>query len=517
MKLSLTHRMNRSHRHGAVAAAASLLLLACAAGLSTVHLEAPLESAEWGRLTSHAELLDFVEELGRASERIETATLGTSVEGRRIPYLRISLAEFGADRTSRPVVLIFAQQHGNEPSGKEGALLLARDIAAGRLDDVLRHVDLLLVPQVNPDGGDAHRRQNAAGLDLNRTHLDLSGLEAVALRELFHAWEPEVTLDVHEYGPWTQSWLDHGWLRLFDEQLGLSTNLNTHASLRRLAEERFLPYFEDRLNAQGFTTHNYIIGSPDGIRYSTTSINDGRQGFGILNSLSFIVEGKNGRGDPADNIRRRAEGQAAAMEALLRFVAEHHRDVLATVHTARDELRSGRTRDFVLTMTRESGGAPLRIPVQSVRRAGADGEWIVGDTVVAEIANYTPIVAPARVTTLPRGYIVPATETAVIELLQRHRVELRALAAGEVVAAEAYVIEGSVVEQLEGATEIPVVRRERVEYTAEPGDVLVPTAQLRGLLVATALEPESMHGLIGYDAFAHLRAVGRYPILRTAE
>jgi hypothetical protein len=56
-----------------------------------------------------------------------------------------------------------------------------------------------------------------------------------------------------------------------------------------------------------------------------------------------------------------------------------------------------------------------------------------------------------------------------------------------------------------------------VEYTAEPGDVLVPTAQLRGLLVATALEPESMHGLIGYDAFAHLRAVGRYPILRTAE
>jgi hypothetical protein len=514
MKLPMFPKRTPRRLAWARAAALAVAVGACAAAPPAVVLETPLEREQWSRLTTHAEVLEFAEELGRTSSRITTATLGTSVEGRRIPYFRISLGEFGADRARRPIVLIFAQQHGNEPSGKEGALLLARDVAAGGLDDVLRHVDLLLVPQVNPDGGDAHRRPNAEGVDLNRSHLILNGVEAAALRDLFHEWEPEVTLDVHEYGPWTGAWLERGWLRLFDEQIGLSTNLNTHESLRRLAEDRLLPDFEARLNEQGFTTHNYIVGSPDGIRFSTTDINDGRQGFGILNGFSFIVEGKNGRGDPADNIQRRAEGQRAAMEALLRFVARNRAEVLSTVRAARAEVVEGRVREFVLTMSREPDGQPLRIPVQSVSRATADGEWVVGDTIIAEIEMFSPLVKAGRTTTLPAAYLVPASEPAVIALLERHRVEMRRLAAGDVLDAEAYMIGGSRVEVLEDAVAIATVEVTSLRHTAAEGDVLVPTAQLRGLLVATALEPESMHGLAGYDAFGHLRRPGQYPILR---
>jgi hypothetical protein len=47
-----------------------------------------------------------------------------------------------------------------------------------------------------------------------------------------------------------------------------------------------------------------------------------------------------------------------------------------------------------------------------------------------------------------------------------------------------------------------------------PAACLIPTAQLGGLMVATALEPASMHGLLVYPGFAGLAAIGPYPVSR---
>jgi hypothetical protein len=44
--------------------------------------------------------------------------------------------------------------------------------------------------------------------------------------------------------------------------------------------------------------------------------------------------------------------------------------------------------------------------------------------------------------------------------------------------------------------------------------MLVPTDQLQRFLIATALEPQSMHGLLQYNEFRHLQQKGRYPIVR---
>ena len=60
-------------------------------------------------------------------------------------------------------MLIYAQQHGNEPSGKEAAIALARDIATGEFTDFLSAVDFYLIPQINPDGSEMEQRRNAAG------------------------------------------------------------------------------------------------------------------------------------------------------------------------------------------------------------------------------------------------------------------------------------------------------------------------------------------------------------------
>ncbi len=516
----MTH-IDMTRLHNLISTLFVLAAVGCAthseADRMEVALPTPLEKKDHQALTTHEELVAFINELGNRSDQISVHALGESVEGRTIPYLKISNGTFGENRDEKLMLLIFAQQHGNEPSGMEAALAMARDFAEGRHGRILDACDILLVPQVNPDGGERHQRRNADNVDLNRSHLILDGKEVRHLRDLFHRWEPEVTVDVHEYQPWTNAWLRHGFIRLFDEQYGLPTNLNVHPLLRDLAGKQFLPFVARFLEERDFTFHNYTVGNPSSIRYSTSNINDGRHGFAILNSFGLILEGKNGR-TPTDNIEHRTAAQVAALEALLHFCADHGGDIRNRVQTARDELQQGRLEKFILTMTRESDGNPLRIPARAVESApaGHDDDYVKAGIIHVEIENYFPLVVAERETALPEAYVVPAGEQALIDLLRLHQVEMVALEEGAEFFAETFIIEDFVEGEYEAVLSIPVGRVERAAFTASKGDLLVPTAQLRGLLVATALEPQSMHGLMQHEQFQHLKAPGAFPIRRVS-
>jgi hypothetical protein len=474
--------------------------------------QTPLAEAGFDSLTSHEALLAFLDRLDRSSPRVTLRELGTSPGERTIPYLEVSLGTFGADRERRTLVLVYAQQHGNEPSGKEGVLELALELARGDHDDLLEGVDLLLVPQVNPDGAEAHRRANDLGTDLNRSHLVLEGPEVEALRALFHRWEPEVAVDAHEYYPWSDPWLERGWLRLWDLQVGLPTNLNTDPGILRLAEGAALPRILETLRDQGFTAHNYVVGTPERLRWSTTNPNDGRQGFALLHTLSLIYEGK--RSEPlATGMERRAGAQRLGLEALLRFAAEEGPEIRRVVRGARERAISGEIGRVVLAMDRTRASAPLRIPVEAVT-GGADGEWLVGDTVEAVIEGWYPGVREVSATSLPWGYLVPASEEGLIDLLRRHGVAVGTLELDEEFSVERLRIDGFRTVLLDSEQDLPVVSSTRGRHAARRGDALVLTAQLRGLLAAVLLEPGSMHGAHTYEAFRHLAREGAYPVLR---
>ncbi len=486
-----------------------LLIISCA---RDPEFKTPLERSNFEELTSYEDVVTFVAKLDRRSDWITMDTLGVSVEGRVIPYMKISNGNFGEDRLNKLIVLLFAQQHGNEPSGKEAVLALARDFALGKHDDLLDHLDILLVPQVNPDGAEHHERRNADNVDLNRSHLILNAPETVALRDLFFKWEPYVTVDIHEYQPWTRSWLEHGYIKLFDEQYGLVTNLNIDETIRLFSEKDFLPYAEREITAAGYTFHNYIVGSPDRIRYSTTSINDGRQGFGILNTFSLILEGKNER-TPTDNIKRRTEAQQHALETLLRFCSAKKADILSIVRSARRNLITSEQDEFILTMSRQRDGSFLNIPVLEVSQV--NDEYQIGDTIIVDIENYYPLVVKEEVTTIPDAYLIPGSEERIIELLEKHHVLMKRLDEGDVYRGEYYIIrEFTTIELEETQITFPDIRREPAMHIARDGDVLVLTDQLQRLLIATALEPQSMHGLLQYNEFRQLRQTGRYPIVR---
>ncbi len=478
----------------------------------------PLAAAGHATLTSHEALLDFVGALERGSPRVTLTELGTSVSGRVLPALQVALPDhdFGGDREARLVVLLYAQKHGNEPSGKEGLLALALELARGDHDDLLARMDLLLVPQVNPDGAEAHRRTNDEGVDLNRSQLILDGHEVLGLRELFHRWEPEVAVDIHEYYPWSDAWLEAGWLRLWDLQVGLPTNLNTDPEILEVAEEGALPAILEALAEAGFTGHNYVVGTPERLRWSTTNANDGRQGFALLHTLSLIFEGK--RSEPlAADMARRAEAQRTGLEALLRFVADEGERVRAAVHGARARARDGEIRNFVPVMDRVRSARPLEIPVLAVSREEGGNGWVVGDTIQARVEGWYPGVREVERIALAPGWIVPGTETDLLALLEGHRIEVEPLDEGAELPVEVLSLSGWETRLLESEQRLPTVVSRPARHRASAGDVRVPSAQLRGILAATILEPRSMHGLHTYEAFASLvegAEGGDWPVLR---
>ncbi len=495
---------------------AQILVAGCAGPPAT-----PLERGGFVRLTSHADMLSFAHELDAASDLVTVRSIGRSVEQREIPALFLSLAQpLGARRPGVLTVLVSCQQHGNEPSGKEAALALARDLAFDGAD-LLRHMDLILVPQVNPDGAEAGTRDNAADIDLNRTHTILSEPESRALHDLFLDWMPEVTLDVHETNAARKSWMCTGMLKDADEQLDGVTNLDIAPEIRRLAVDVVVPEVGRLIREGGFTFHRYVVGGPPGerrFRHSTTDINDSRQSMGIYNTLSFLLEGRR-YDDHEAHIERRTAGQLVALRAFLDTVASRSDEILEVVGGARAALL-------------EDGGGARPIHVRQDHRPDPDHPLLgfpVFDLFTwehreAEFDDYQPIVESLLTVERPWGYAIPAREEDLIGLMIRHRIEMGALAEPVETAAERYLIEEvtEVTVEEKKADDVTVrVSRERLVLPA--GTLVVPLRQPAANLIPLLLEPQSLWGPFGERGGRHLRLEGYlrsgsvFPVLRLLE
>ena len=221
-------------------------MLGCFSAVSAQDFQSPLQKNDYARPSSYEELTDFVKQMDASSDLLTVDVGGKSVQGRNIYAMKFSSSVFGEDK-SRIRVLLFAQQHGNEQSGKEGALLLTLELLKPENRYLFDRIDLLLVPLVNPDGSEENKRRNGNDADLNRNHLILTEPETIALHRLFDQYLFDVTMDVHEYFPYGETWRKYGYRNNSDELLGTATNINVSEKLRRLSNESFLPFMKGLL------------------------------------------------------------------------------------------------------------------------------------------------------------------------------------------------------------------------------------------------------------------------------
>ena len=464
---------------------------------------APVEKNEFAALTSYDELRGFLLSLD-SLPGLQTAFISRSRQGREVIGVEVG-DPFGGD-TTRLRILLFAQQHGDEPSGKEALAMFMARCACGEYAELLRRVDLVVIPQMNPDGAVLHQRHTSDSIDLNRSHLLLNSPEVRELHGRFLDWMPEVTVDIHEYSSLTEPWMDAGIVKTGDVQLGLLSNLNCSDLIRGFQKQRVLPFLASFMEERGYSFHEYIVGSPaTRIRFSTTEINDGRQSFGIFNTMSFIQEGRTWS-TLEDQLERRARSQLAAVEGLVRFCADHAAEIRSLVRFERERLRNRAGSSFVSIMEYDENGQFFQVPVLELE-TGQERGW--------SVVPFHGAVQARATCSLPPAYLVPRELTDILELLSMHGVVMDTVRKVVSMPGEVFYIDSLTTAVLQDQPHLRVWGQGHIRRVVlRPGDVVVMLRQVHSLFIATLLEPESMWGVSRYEKFQKLFQGTQYPIVR---
>lgn len=475
-------------------------------GIKSQPLTTPLEKKQYQQLSTSAEIVEFCKAAAHTQTYCQYFEIGKSTMGKPIPMLKF---QFNVDKNPLKVLYI-GQQHGNEPSGKEGLLLLIQKLIEPESANKFNNLELYIIPQLNPDGGDKHQRRNGMDVDLNRDHLLLSQPETQAVHQLFDSIKHHVTADFHEYYPFDDTAKDFYYVKNIDIQMGGATNPNISNAITQYSYHQIIPGTGKFIEKQQYSFSEYTIGSligNEGFRYSTVDINDGRQSFGICNTFSFIFEGIN---NPADTgkIIRRAASQATAAMGLLMQVTTHADTIKKMVEKSRTSLYyANRWDSCCLQMKHVYENKNLQIPMQQL--------FSKKDSTIS-----TPLFRSARKCIMktgePYGYLIPKTDTLLIQWMLKHHIGFVPATLHNTQKITEYFINKITSDTLEDE---PIEKLTIEEITTKSKNFLfpyfmVPVAQFKSLLIIQALEPQSMLALHHYPQFKYLIKNKKYPIIR---
>ncbi|HEX9189463.1 MAG TPA: M14 family zinc carboxypeptidase, partial [Vicinamibacteria bacterium] len=265
-------------------------------------------------------------------EAITTSVEATTSGGRNVHLVR-------AARGARPSfrILFYAQQHGDEVSGKDALLFMLRDIAR---DPALLPLDveLWILPMMNPDGAEAGTRRNAAGTDLNRDHLVLEQPETRALHRVARRARPHLAVDCHEFTRDSKERRDRGFVAWPDITMD-SVNNPLFEPAVVAAARRWVDDVAAAVQAKGHDYYRYTVGGlpPDQEqRHSAPDLDSGLNAIGAYGGLSFIVEAAVRRSapDPSADHAARVDAYLAILWDFVRD-GRHRALDLAAVEKAR--------------------------------------------------------------------------------------------------------------------------------------------------------------------------------------
>jgi hypothetical protein len=507
-------------------------MLSAALALALQQPEWPTTHAERTNYTetaTYAHVVAFLDQLQKVTP-VQVQYIGSTQGGRRIPMAVASdppvSGPLEAKRLGRPVVYIQANIHGGEVEGKDAVQELLRDLYK-QDSDLLRRLVLVVVPIYNIDGnedwgdGRVNRRSqtgpekvgtrpNAAGLDLNRDCMKAESPEMQAvLRHVYNAWDPDVVMDLH-----TTDGTRHGYELTYSPPL----HPNTYTPVLEYSRDELLPRVRAKLQGLAIETFDYGNTGPAGgatawqtfEHYGRYVSNYG----GLRNRVSILSEAMS-----YNVLSDRVRHTYVFVKTCLEEIAKDAGRVLAMSRAAdeamvewsrlspmlgvRFEMAPRGTEDVLLERPPREGEDPRVGPVTEIAKAS--------------MAVYDRF-KPTRQASFPNAYLVPATETKVVELLLRQGVVVEKLRE-DLIADVAKFTVAEVVQARQAFQGHRLVRVEgtfKTEGTVVPsGSYLVRTGQPLGVLVFELLEPESLDGAIAWEYLAALPTVGStLPILK---
>ncbi len=289
--------------------------------------------------TSNAEMSSALRALVRdgrgTAPTVQLLALGSSQAGvpiEALVFTRLADASAGTlAATSRPTVLLVGQQHGDEPAGSEALLVIAQELAGGRLAPLLDRIHVVVLPRANPDGAERASRVSASGIDINRDHLLLRTPEAQAMAQLVREFRPVVVVDAHEHTVVGRYLEKFGAVQRFDALLQFATTANLPPFVTRAADEWFHRPLQAALQREGLTSEWYYTTSLDltdrKVSMGGVQPDTGRNVNGLKNTISLLIETR-GVGIGRLHFARRVHTQVVAAQSVLASAAARADDLL---------------------------------------------------------------------------------------------------------------------------------------------------------------------------------------------
>ncbi len=527
-------------------------------------LKSRAEMTNYEETSRYEDVIRFIGELQKRSDRLRVESFGRTEEGRDLPLMIFADPPVTQPREARasgkPIIFVQANIHAGEVEGKEAMLHLSRRIATGDLRSLLNNLVILIAPIYNADGnekislnnrtaqngpiGGVGSRENAKGLDLNRDYMKLETPEANALVGLFNRWDPHLTVDLH-----TTNGSYHGY------HLTYAPTLNSNADARLIAFERnkmlpaitramlksrkFRIYFygnfatKERMNRELNTFELQRSGRdarpPEGTAgEAETKIwrtFDHRPRFGnnycgLRNRLTILSEAYSYL-----DFKSRVEVTEAFVEEIFKYSALHADEITALIRRVDDDAVRGRVAQQGVAFELKALEKPVDILVGEVEKIKNPRS---GKMMTAMIENrFTPtpmldygLFTATKSAAVPRAYLFRNEDglKSVIAKLLAHGVAVEELTEPLTAEVESFVIDDvrKAARAFQGHAEVRLKGRTQKETVQFPaGSILVRASQPSAPLIFYLLEAESDDGFVTWNFLdSYLEKGKTYPIYK---
>jgi hypothetical protein len=527
-------------------------------------LKTRAEISNYEETTHYGEVISFINELQRRTDKLRVETFGRTEEGRALPLMIFADPPIAHPReareSGRAIVFVQANIHAGEVEGKEAMLVLARRIATGDLKTLLGNLIILIAPIYNADGNErislsnrtaqngpiagVGTRENAKGMDLNRDYMKLETPEAVALIGLFNRWDPHLIVDLH-----TTNGSYHGY------HLTYAPMLNPNADARLIAFERnrMLPaitravrtHHKFRMYYYGnFATRERINREFDNFEPQRSGraalpadkpetkiwrTFDHRPRFGnnyagLRNRLTILSEAYSYL-----DFKGRIEVTAAFVEEIFKYSAAHAAEIVALIKRVdADTIRqSSSAKPAQSGVNFEIRPLPKEVPIlvgavgkKKNPRSGKDMTAMIADKFTPTFMPDYGIFAATKNAIVPRAYLL-RNETglqSVISKLIAHGLAVEELTEPLTTEVESFVIdkvkrEGRSFQGHQAVSLTGKTQKETITFPA--GTIIIRTAQPLAKLAFYLLEAESDDGLVAWNFLDEYLEKGKtYPVYK---
>ena len=485
------------------------------------------ERTDFKQTSSYDDVMTFLFEAQKKTDKIQLLTLTTSTEGRMIPVVIISREGVKSPKelelTGKPAVLINANIHAGEVEGKEAVQMLIRDIITGKEESLLDKQVILIIPIFNADGNDkfghnrhdngpelAGVRYNGQELDLNRDSIKLQSPEMKALVHFLDQWDPVLFVDMH-----TTNGSYHR------EPVTYNTLLdpNADAQLSAYMWKTFFPAVAATLkNKYGFDSlpyGNFIdrthpekgwVSDAVGARYATNYV-------GLRNRFTVLNENY-----AHADFKTRVLSSFGFLKSILQYTNKHLREMQEIViNTDKKTIDSFHAGDFTIEYKNdklmELTILSYEFELEKIKPEDREKyppwvrDYIVKKTDVFKNykVDYIANPVPVRTISLPEAYIILPHQTSVIETLKNHGIFVERIRKSFQSDVENFVVKKVELDkQLYQGNVFVKVEGEYIEkpgVTIPEGSYYVSMRQPLARLLPVMLEPGSEDSLLTWGFF----------------